>query len=181
MQSQHYTENMTIGQMAEHHKTAEWIIKKLMKEYNIPIRDDLEEEKKIPIIFKRKKAKAAKPRASRNKNAVLFHSSTETWKHWNAKCVLAKILRDQGHQIYTEIPIERAETDVLDVTDGTCYELESNPGKKTFREKLEKLNGVNYDLIVVDLRQVPDDFEGMKRYFEKRHGSPRARRVSRPS
>lgn len=166
LQDAHLHFQKSPAEIAVEHDTTEYSIRKLMKHYKIPITEHETELK--PKVAPSNRFKKVKPiPKSRHKNAVLFHSNKETWKHWICKCVLAKVLRDEGHQIFTEMPMGNAEVDILDATASASYELESNPGSQTFQKKLKKLDGHKYDLIIIDLRKVPDDLEGMIRYFKK--------------
>jgi len=152
-----------------------WQLKKKMVEFGIEIdeeREKLYEEehsKTSSKLYAKKKIKEPKnimqvkqklkdsnvKYSRRNQNAVLPHSNKESWLHWLCKCILFKALRDDGHEIFTEMPFGDAIIDILDVTSSTSYELESKPSKKTAAEKLKTLNNSAIDLQVLDLSKIP--------------------------
>lgn len=175
--------NKTVEEIAREYGTDTYSILRLLKHYGIELRvEEIVNNEPIirprqvisnPSSFQELLLKLQQYKIeynSRHHNTILFHSSNETWKHFLAKCILAKILRDKGHEIFTEMVVHNAESDILDITDNICYELETTPGSKTFQKKLEKLNECGLDLIVIDLRDVSDELEGMTKYFKEKFG-----------
>jgi hypothetical protein len=173
----------TLKEIADEYNTSVENIIRLLNYHEIKIRDEDKNIQSTPIIYEKKSIKNPInfqrvinnlsqyniKYIARHHNTVLPHSSTETWKHWMAKCILFKLLRDKRHEVFTELHINNAETDVFDLTQCICYELESIPGSKTFQEKMKKLNNNNLTLIIIDLRKVPDDYDSMKEYFKENY------------
>lgn len=173
----------SINEIANDYNTNPYLIKKLLEYYNIKIRnDDNIDNHNMPIIYTKKeidipnnfseiKMKLSQYNIeynNRHHNTILFHSSNETWKHFISKCILSKILRDRGHEIFTEIQNNDAITDILDLSESICYELESNPISNTFQNKKEKLNNCGLEIIIFDLRDVPDSINEIIDFFNKK-------------
>jgi len=157
-----------IHEIARDHKVDEYVIRRALIHYNIPERKEPEKLPPNTFVPIRHHAKSGfadtlqKCRdygityAPRHHNTILFHDRNETWKHLIAKCIAAKILRDDGHEIFTELKHRKAITDLIDVTTGVCYEFETNVRKGTFGEKKAKIYGSGLDLVVIDLKLMPD-------------------------
>ena len=173
--------------IAQELNTEAYQVRRKLIEFGIEIDEErekrYEEEHSSSKLYQKKKIKEPKNQAQvrqklkdsdvkysrRNQNAVLPHSNKESWLHWLCKCILFKALRDDGHELFTEMPFGDAIIDILDVTSSTSYELESKPSKKTAEEKLKTLNNSALDLHVIDLSKIPksvilDFLKEIKRY-----------------
>lgn len=90
-------------------------------------------------------------------NVVRHHNrgeSGETWKHYLAKCIAAKVLYDAGHSYFTELEMpNKAVTDLYDCDMNCFVEMESNPTDKKEALKLVQLGNLGRDVFVFDLRE----------------------------
>jgi len=73
-------------------------------------------------------------------DAVRFNEGSETLAHLHAKTVTAKVLKDQGYRVDTEVVMPNGEVDVLGYSeqDMIVVECESNPDSNTFSSKLNR-------------------------------------------
>ena len=73
-------------------------------------------------------------------DAVRFNSGSETLAHVFVKTVTAKVLKDQGYRVDTEVVMPDGEVDVLGYSeqDMIVVECESNPDSNTFSSKLNR-------------------------------------------
>ena len=73
-------------------------------------------------------------------DAIRFNSGNETLAHVFVKTVTAKVLKDQGYRVDTEVTMPDGEVDVLGYSeqDMIVVECESNPDSNTFSSKLNR-------------------------------------------
>ena len=98
-------------------------------------------------------------------------NKAETYKHYIAKCICYKMLRDLGRKVSMEK--ETATGGFLDVFDHDNklgYEFENNPTqtKVLKKTKLYTRDVAVIDVIFIDLRRLPFEIEGMKKIIDRR-------------
>ena len=73
-------------------------------------------------------------------DAIYFNEGSERLDHLHAKTVTAKVLKDQGYRVDTEVTMPDGEVDVLGYSeqDMIVVECESNPDSNTFSSKLNR-------------------------------------------
>jgi predicted RNA methylase len=79
----------------------------------------------------------------------------EDWKHYLLKCLVYKILKDAGHEVYMEVDKGFGRVDVFDKTEGKVIEIETNPRKETTAHKMEIYSKSVYvkEIIIIDARK----------------------------
>ncbi len=103
--------------------------------------------------------------SNKNMNCLFLNNGNESSKHFIVKSLIFKILRERGRRVGTEIEVENAIVDVLDLDMVICYEVETNLTKKKIQEKLGQIISVK-DIFFIDTRQVPDDFYEAEKYLK---------------
>lgn len=78
----------------------------------------------------------------------------EDWKHYFLKAIVYKLLKDKGHDVYTECDKGWGRVDVFDATTGTVYEIETHPRTETTNAKFAKYSKSVYvkEIIILDAR-----------------------------
>ena len=99
------------------------------------------------------------------RDAVAFNGGSETLEHACLKMVVAKLLRDRGYRISSEVLHDtHGEIDVLAYAgDGQPFavELETNPTEETVSSKLERYvfsNDVIRECFILPVEDAPDTF-----------------------
>lgn len=100
------------------------------------------------------------------KNCLFMHTGNESMKHWMAKAVLFKLIRGRGRTVGTEVEINGAIVDVVDIDSLIGYEIESNPKKSVIKSKLKRLWHLR-DVFFIDASKVPDNIEEAEKYLER--------------
>lgn len=100
------------------------------------------------------------------KNCLFMHTGNESMKHWMAKAVLFKLIRDRGRTTGTEVEINGGIVDVVDIDSLIGYEIESNPKKSVIKSKLKRLWHLR-DVFFIDASRVPDDIKGAEKYLKR--------------
>lgn len=106
----------------------------------------------------------------RKLNSVVFHNTNESIEHFIAKCLLSFLLRSKGHDIYSEGKYGVKKLDVIDLTDKVVYEIESNKTNKKTQQKETNIADSYFELMVVDLKDMPNTFEGALNFIKKKIG-----------
>jgi len=92
-------------------------------------------------------------------DSIKFNSGSETLAHLHAKTVAAKVLKDQGYRVDTEVVMPAGEVDVLGYSeqDIIVVECESKPNSNTFSSKLNRyIHGQPpRDMFWIDVNHVP--------------------------
>jgi hypothetical protein len=162
-------------ELAKIFKKSEGYIRFLLKKAGINLRaeDEITKKSKKPITSKSKFSQVRSAMShfrltysKKSHNAILPHNKNETDKHFLAKCVLFKVLKEKDREVFTEVVTGKGITDVLDISQNICYELETNPTDKTELEKQALVNK-GFHVRVIDLRKLPLDWTEMKAYFKK--------------
>ncbi len=102
-----------------------------------------------------------------NKNAVVSHHKNEGMKHFIAKAMIYKILRELERDTGCEMEIGTALADMADLSRRCVYELESKVSPSVVRQKLEQFRSFN-DVFIIDLNEMPDSLKDMERYLRGR-------------
>jgi len=93
----------------------------------------------------------------------------ESRLHFLVKAAVCKLLEERHRTFFTEFPIHGPKADIFDLTNRTVIEIESSP---TEQKKKEKLNQFNrfwiQDLIIINLKEVPKEVDGLFAYLEKK-------------
>jgi len=92
-------------------------------------------------------------------DAIRFNSGSETLSHLMVKTVAAKVLKDQGYRVDTEVEMPDGEVDVLGYSehDMIVVECERDPDSNTFSSKLNRyIHGQPpRDMFWIDVENVP--------------------------
>lgn len=155
-----------VWEIARDHNTDTFTIKAAIAYYQIP--GDFDTSKSPAIIYPRSMAGGTHyvrllqrcqdfgiKYSSRHHNTVLFHNRQETWHHFIAKCLLSKTLRDQGHDVFSEMAVGTGIMDLIDLDTGIVYEIESRPGPKTLEQKQALVVNTGLCVVIIDLRDAP--------------------------
>ena len=90
-----------------------------------------------------------------NMNCLFASNGKESMKHFVAKTIIFKILRDRGRTVATEVETKNAIVDVLDVDNRIAYEVENG-----FDED-DIVGLVSHtelrDIFLIDLKEIPND------------------------
>jgi hypothetical protein len=97
-----------------------------------------------------------------NKNCLYL--TKESMKHWLTKAAIFKILRDRGRVVGTEIELGGGIADVIDVDNFIVYEIEKELNERKKKEKASRLKDAK-DVFIIDLKEVPDDFDKAEIYL----------------
>jgi ParB family chromosome partitioning protein len=99
---------------------------------------------------------------------VVIASNHETMKHFVVKAMVYKLLRGMGRTTVCEMEAGGGVVDIYDAQTGYAYEIESKPRPDTGRIKAERFAGQVKDVLVIDLKKVPDDINGMEGYLKEK-------------
>jgi tRNA A58 N-methylase Trm61 len=99
---------------------------------------------------------------------VVFHNTNESREHFISKCILAQILYQKGHNIYTEGRHKTKKFDVIDLNTYTVYELESNVTTKSKDQKELNVKNSNFSLIIIDLKDLPKNIDDIFNFLNKK-------------
>ncbi len=112
-------------------------------------------------------------------NKLRVHNKNESHKHFVVRALLFKLLTDEGHQVFSEYPINEKDVDLLDVNTFLVYEVETNPVKDYAIKRFQALNGDNNfinDIILIDLQDAElqtNDFTRLLEVLKKKIGYDR--------
>lgn len=113
---------------------------------------------------------------NRNK---LREDSAEDFKHFIVKATIFKILRDRGRTVVTEAQLKtnpeifKTESgvhvaDVFDVDNLIIYEVEGKMSNSKINIKLDQFRSEDInDIVIIDLKNVPNDINRMRKYLER--------------
>lgn len=75
----------------------------------------------------------------------------ESWEHWLTKCIVYKLLKQEGHEVYLEVMKGNGVVDIYDGTTQMIYEIEPVKNIRKQKEKWEKykLSAFVKDLIII--------------------------------
>jgi len=99
---------------------------------------------------------------------VVVASNHESMKHFVVKAMVYKLLREMDRITVCEMEAGGGVVDIYDAQTGYAYEIESKPGPRTGKEKAERFAGQVKDVLIIDLKKVPDDLSGMEGYLKGR-------------
>jgi hypothetical protein len=109
-----------------------------------------------------------------NRKAVLFeksdinklvHHLKEKLNHFSAKAIMFMILRDLKHDVISEVEIVGVGVcDLFDRSVNVIYEFETTACKKKQRRVNEIYNQTGVEVIVIDVKDLPDDI--FQRYLK---------------
>lgn len=92
-------------------------------------------------------------------NSVRHNSGSETMEHFLIKAAVTRIIVDNGRHCATEVKIGKGVTNVVDITYGMIYEIESEPSETIAEEKMAKYRknkpGFNYVVEIISVSEVP--------------------------
>ena len=95
----------------------------------------------------------------------LIRDHKEKLNHFSAKALMFFILRELRHDVTTEVEIVNVGVcDLYDITTGVIYEFESFGSKKTQRRVNEIYKHTGNEIIVIDVKDLPDDI--FQRYLK---------------
>lgn len=102
----------------------------------------------------------------KNSLCLYPHNRKESLKHWITKAVVFKILFDKRRDVGSEIEVGNGITDIFDSDTKIAYEIENNFSRIKSESKWENLTMIA-DLIVIDLKKVPNEIYAMNKHLEK--------------
>ena len=95
----------------------------------------------------------------------LVHDYKEKLNHFSAKAIMFMILRDLKHNVVSEVTIvDVGVCDLFDISVNVIYEFETTACKKVQRRVNEIYKQTGVELIVIDVRDLPDDI--FQRYLK---------------
>ncbi|MFQ5832735.1 MAG: hypothetical protein ACE5H4_08540 [Candidatus Thorarchaeota archaeon] len=104
-------------------------------------------------------------------NSVRHNSGSETMEHFLIKAAVTKIIVDNGRHCATEVKIGKGVADIVDITYGMIYEIESEPSDTIAEEKKVKYKKNNpsfeYAVEVIPVSEVPLEPHKMEAYLRK--------------
>jgi hypothetical protein len=103
----------------------------------------------------------------KNKNCIFTNSGKESMKHWIAKAMVFKILRERGRTVGTEIETKDGIVDVIDVDNLIVYEIENSSNKMKKKKKLEQFKDFR-DVFIIDLKSLPDKIKEMEKILKEK-------------
>ena len=102
-------------------------------------------------------------------NSVRHNSGSETMEHFLIKAAITKIIVDNGRHCATEVKIGKGVADIVDITYGMIYEIESEPSETIAEEKKAKYRknnpGFEYEVEVIPVSEVPLEPDRMESYL----------------
>ncbi len=87
-------------------------------------------------------------------------------KHYVSKAVLTYTLLIKKQHCSTEV----LDTDLYWIERDLAIEIERNYTPKVIEEKTKKFKNLFFDVIIIDLSLIPNDFNEMQKYFIERLG-----------
>lgn len=99
---------------------------------------------------------------------VVVASNHETTKHFVVKALIYKLLRAMGRITMCEMEAGTGVVDIFDTETRYAYEVESDPGPNTAREKVKQFANRVRDVLIINLNKVPDDLVAMETYLKTR-------------
>ena len=95
----------------------------------------------------------------------LVHHLKEKLNHFSAKAIMFMILRDLKHDVVSEAEIVGVGVcDLFDISTKVIYEFETTGCKKRQRRVNEIYKQTGIEIIVIDVRKLPDDI--FQRYLK---------------
>ena len=89
----------------------------------------------------------------------LVYDFKEKLNHFSAKAILFMILRELKHNVVTEVEIVNVGVgDLYDISANVLYEFETTGSKKVQKRVNEIYKQTNMEIIVIDVKELPDDF-----------------------
>lgn len=108
---------------------------------------------------------------SRYLNSIRF-CPLESFGHRITKLVICHLLAKSGHFFATELPINEAKCDIIDLSDFIVYEIEANTNSTIIKKKMDDFrHPFIEDLMIVDLKKLGLDwtpFYALKDKISKR-------------
>lgn len=108
-----------------------------------------------------------------NINKVRIHNRNEKMMHFIIKAMCLKLLFNAGFQVYTEKKIGNKIADVFALKrvgkfekEFTVIEIETKPTKKHVRDLLVYYSVRNYNLYIIDVREIPNELNKMQDFLE---------------
>ena len=88
----------------------------------------------------------------------LVHHLKEKLNHFSAKAIMFMILRDLKHDVLSEVEVVGVGVcDLFDRSVNVIYEIETTACKKVQRRVNEIYKQTGVEVIVIDVRDLPDD------------------------
>jgi UTP-glucose-1-phosphate uridylyltransferase len=103
---------------------------------------------------------------STNVNCLFSYNLKESLKHFIVKAMIFKILRNKKRKVACEVEINNGIVDLLDIDNLIAYEVESKLTKRKIKNKLKNYRAVR-DVIFIDLKKVPNNFEKAEKFLRK--------------
>ena len=95
----------------------------------------------------------------------LVHDHKERLNHFSAKALMYFVLREFKHDVATEVEIVNVGVcDLYDISTKVIYEFETAGSKKVQRRVNEIYKHTGNEIIVVDVKELPDDI--FQRYMK---------------
>ena len=95
----------------------------------------------------------------------LVYDFKEKLNHFSAKAIMFMILREMKHDIVTEVEIVNVGFgDLYDISANVLYEFETTGSKKVQKRVNEIYKQTNMEIIVIDVKDLPDDI--FQRYLK---------------
>lgn len=109
----------------------------------------------------------------KNINKGRIHNRNETMKHFIIKSMCLKLLFNVGFQVYTEKKIGNKIADVFasrrvgrSEKEFTVIEIETKPTMKHVKDLLVYYSVRNYNLYIIDVREVSNELNKMQKFLE---------------
>jgi hypothetical protein len=100
-----------------------------------------------------------------NKNCLFCSSGRESMKHFVAKAVIFKILRDRSRNVATEVETRNAIVDVLDIDNRIAYEVENGFDEDDIISLISHTE--LRDIFLIDLKEIPDDIHEAEQFLKQ--------------
>ncbi|MHA2151034.1 MAG: hypothetical protein ACXAAQ_03465 [Candidatus Thorarchaeota archaeon] len=106
-------------------------------------------------------------------NSVRHNSGSESMEHFLIKSCITKIIVDNGRPCATEVKIGSGVADVVDITYGMIYDVETKPTETIAQEKTAKYRKNNpnfsYEVEIIPVSEVPMEPAKMEEYLRERY------------
>jgi len=100
-----------------------------------------------------------------NKNCLFCSSGRESIKHFVAKAIIFKILRDRSRNVATEVETRNAIVDVLDIDNRIAYEVENGFDEDDIISLISHTE--LRDIFLIDLKEIPDDIHEAEQFLKQ--------------
>ena len=100
-----------------------------------------------------------------SRNWVFASNGKESVKHFIAKAIIFKILRDRGRNAATEVETKNAIVDVIDIDNRIAYEVENGFGQDDIASiiSLRELR----DVFLIDLKEISSDIYEAEEFLKQ--------------